>query len=256
MVQDSKELEKPNRVSFPSLGEEMQTLDLFTLGLLFEMMISIPIYLFTSLIFMKLIDLISNRLGKILRYLAFPGIVLHEVCHDLFCRLTGVPIIEHRIFIGKQDNISGGVVIDQQKVRSFTTGFLIGFAPLIILAIGLYLLFVFWSFLPMQEVLKYYFAFCFFIGLSPSKSDVRLVTTIAKRRPKQTLQEMCFLSFPLLAGFIYLMLCSTWSLIFSIWVFIGLIAGNGLVALATWYLIKILPKFIKTNQNPPPRDNL
>ncbi len=221
------------------MGEDMQTLDLFALGLLFEMTITIPIFLFVSLIFMKLIDLISNRLGTILRYLAFPGIVLHEVCHDLFCRLTGVPIIEHRIFIGKQDNISGGVVIDTQKIRSFTTSFLIGFAPLIILAIGLYLLFAFWPLLPMQDVLKYYFAFCFFIGLSPSKGDVQLVTTIAKRRPKQTLQEICFLSFPLLAGFTYLMLCSLWSLNFSIWILIGLMIGNGLFALAAWYLIKI-----------------
>ena len=55
------------------------TPDLFVLGLLFEALICIPIFLIASLFIMKLIDLISSKLGTFIRYLAFPGVVLHEV---------------------------------------------------------------------------------------------------------------------------------------------------------------------------------
>lgn len=212
--------------------------DIYALGLIFKAMVVIPFFLLASLFLMKFIDIISRRLGSLIRYLAFPGVVLHEVCHDLFCRVTGVPILEHRLFIRTQNGGPGGVIIDAGKIRSFTSGFLVGFAPLMILALALYLLITFWAILPMQEGLKYYFGFCFFIGLSPCRADVSLVLSVARERPGQTLLELGLLFIPLLTGFAYLRLCSIGFTTFSIWLFVGAILGGALLAILTWRLVK------------------
>ncbi len=210
------------------------TPDLFALGLLFEALICIPIFLIASLFIMKLIDLISSKLGTFIRYLAFPGVVLHEVCHSLLCRITGVPIVEHRLFLGKQEGIARGVIVDAKKIQNFTSGFLVAFAPLLILALGLYLLIAFWQVLPMHQGLALYFAFCFFIGLSPSKADVQLVVSVAKDRPSQTLLELGLLSFPLATGFAYLVYSALIETPFSFLIFSGAILGGGVVSLLLW----------------------
>lgn len=211
--------------------------DLFALGLLFEAMIYIPIFLLASLFIMKFIDLISSKLSTFIRYLAFPGVVLHEVCHYLLCRLTGVPIVEHRIFLGKQEGVVGGVIVDAGKIQTFTSGFLVAFAPLIILAVALYLFIAFWQFLPMHRVLALYFAFCFFIGLSPSKADVQLVVSVARDRPSQTLLELGLLSFPLITGIAYLVYSALTKTTFSFLIFSGAILGGGLLALLLWQVL-------------------
>ena len=216
----------------------LQTPDLYALGILFELVILIPLFLIASLCVMKIIDLVSRRLGTFIRYLAFPGVVLHEVCHDVFCRLTGIPILEHRIFLGKQDGVAGGVIVDAGKIRTFTSSFLVAFAPLILLAIGLYLLFAFWQVLPMHQGLALYFAFCFFIGLAPSRADIQLVVSVARNRPRQTFLEIGLLTLPLIAGFLYLTYCDLNALAFSFWIFSGAILGGCFLALLLWQVIK------------------
>jgi hypothetical protein len=213
------------------------TPDLFVLGLLVEAIIYIPLFLVASLFIMKLIDLLSRRVGTIIRYLAFPGVVLHEVCHDLFCRVTGIPIIEHRIFLGKHEGVAGGVIMDATKIRTFTSSFLVAFAPFFILAFALYLLVVFWQILPMHQGLALYFAFCFFIGLSPSRADVRLIVSVAQKRPSQTVLEIGLLTIPVIAAIGYLRFCSVASLQFSFGIFIGIILVGAIFALLLWQLL-------------------
>ncbi len=212
--------------------------DLYALGLLLEVMFCIPLFLIASLLLMTFTDFISHRLGTLLRYLAFPGVVLHEICHDLLCRITGIPILEHRIFIGNRNGVAGGVVVEASKIHTFTTSVLIGFAPLIILALALYLLIAFWVIIPMHEILKYYFAFCFFIGLAPSKADIKLVTSVAKERPNQTILELGLLSIPLFTALTYLFLRTLWALPFSIWLFSGAVLAGALLALLFWQVFK------------------
>ncbi len=213
------------------------TSDLFVLGLLVEAIIYIPLFLIASLFIMKLINLLSRRVGTIIRYLAFPGVVLHEVCHDLFCRVTGIPIIEHRIFLGKHEGVAGGVIMDATKIRTFTSSFLVAFAPFFILAFALYLLVAFWQLLPMHHGLALYLAFCFFIGLSPSRADVQLIVSVAQERPGQTLLEIGLLTIPVIAAIGYLRFCSAASLPFSFGVFIGLILVGAIFALLLWQLL-------------------
>lgn len=213
------------------------TPDLFVLGLLVEAIIYIPLFLVASLFIMKLIDLLSRRVGTFIRYLAFPGVVLHEVCHDLFCRVTGIPIIEHRIFLGKHEGVAGGVIMDATKIRTFTSSFLVAFAPFFILAFALYLLIVFWQILPMHQGLALYFAFCFFIGLSPSRTDVQLIVSVAQEHPGQTILEIGLLTIPVIAAIGYLRFCSVASLPFSFGVFIGIILVGAIFTLLLWQLL-------------------
>ena len=230
---------KPNLRRFNNEGEPVQvTPDLYALGLFLEIMFCIPLFLIASLLLVTFIDFVSHRLGTLLRYLAFPGVVLHEICHDILCRITGIPILKHRIFIGNRNGVVGGVVVEASKIRTFTTSVLIGFAPLIILALALYLLIAFWVIIPMHEILKYYFAFCFFIGLAPSKADIKLVTSVAKERPNQTILELGLLSIPLLTGLIYLFFRPLWALPFSIWLFSGAVLAGALLALLFWQVFK------------------
>ncbi len=214
------------------------TFDLFVLAMLLDAMIYIPLFLIASLVLMKLIDVLSRRLGTLIRYLALPGIVLHEICHDLFCRLTGIPVLEHRIFLGNHEGVAGGVIVDVDKIRTFTSSILVAFAPLIILAFGLYLLLSSWLVLPMHQGLVFYFAFCFFIGLSPSKADVQLVISVAKNRPSQTFLELILLSLPLIAGCLYLVIVSLTEATFSIILLGGTIIGSSVLALIFWQLLK------------------
>ncbi|MFX1564810.1 MAG: hypothetical protein ACFFCH_02345 [Promethearchaeota archaeon] len=214
------------------------TFDLFVLAMLLDAMIYIPLFLIASLVLMKLIDVLSRRLGTLIRYLALPGIVLHEICHDLFCRLTGIPVLEHRIFLRNHEGVAGGVIVDVAKIRTFTSSILVAFAPLIILAFGLYLLLSSWLVLPMHQGLVFYFAFCFFIGLSPSKADVQLVISVAKNRPSQTFLELILLSLPLIASCLYLVIVSLTEATFSIILLGGTIIGSSVLALIFWQLLK------------------
>ncbi|MFX0169905.1 MAG: hypothetical protein ACFE89_11195 [Candidatus Hodarchaeota archaeon] len=214
------------------------TPDIYALGFILKAFIAIPLFLCVSLIFLKIIDLVSSRLHTLVRYLAFPGVVLHEVCHDLLCRITGIPVLEHRIFIKTHKGVCNGLVMDTQHIRTFTTGFLVGFAPLIILALSLYFFITFWTQLPMHEILKCYFVFCFFIGLAPSKTDLQIVSSIVKDHPRQTLLELSLISLPFFATIGYLFIRSLWLLPFSLLVFSGVFLVGVLVSFLLWRLLK------------------
>jgi len=208
--------------------------DIQTFRLILGALAAIPILVALSLFLTKIIELISRRLGRFVRYLAFPGVVLHELCHELFCRITGIPVLEHRLqFLDKKSGIEG-ILIDTRHIRNFTTSLLVSFAPALILALALYSSLLFWSLLPMHELLKYYFIFCFFIGLAPSKTDWLIVSSVAKTRPRQSFIELSLLSLPVFTAFGYLFLRSIWGHPFSIISFSLAVFAGVLVSLLSW----------------------
>ena len=214
------------------------SVDIQALGLILEALVAIPIFVGSSLLLMKIIELISSRLARFVRYLALPGLVLHELCHEFLCRLTKVPILEHRLrFLNDKGGVEG-ILIDTRHIRTFTTSFLVGLSPVIILALALYMSLLFWSMLPMHELIKYYFIFCFFIGLAPTKTDWLIVSSAVKAHPRQTIVELNLLSLPVITAFGYLLLRSIWSLPFSIISFSLALFIGGFVSLLTWRYYK------------------
>lgn len=67
--------------------------------------------------------------GQVISLLTFPGIVLHEIAHRLFCDLTNVPVYQINYFrvFSKQ---AGHVI--HERTDSLTKSFLIGAGPLIV----------------------------------------------------------------------------------------------------------------------------
>lgn len=214
----------------------MTTLDAQVLLLLLQALIWIPIVLVASLLFLTLVDLISFRLGTLLRYLAFPGVVLHEVCHDVMCRAMGIRVLEHHISLSRRRGVNGGVVVDARQIPSFVHGFLASLAPLLLLSLILYLFIVYWVFAPMDALLKIYFAYCLFVGLPPSRADLHLLSTVARRTPRQTLSQFGLLLIPLLSVCGYLWLCVATQVYFSIWILSFCLVGGGLLAYSLWRL--------------------
>lgn len=212
--------------------------DILLIGLFFEASLLLLVILIASILFMKIIDFISIRLGNLIRYLAFPGLILHKVCHDVMCHITGVPVLGHHIFPTKKGEVGNRVRVDSQKVQNFTCSLLIGLAPLLILSVVLFLFLMFWNFLPLLGLLKLYFAFCFFIGLPPSRADLHLITSIAKEKPRQTLLEIGLLTLPLLASFGYLTTWSLWHTQFSMWMLVAIFLTTTLLAYFLWRIVK------------------
>lgn len=211
----------------------MITYDMQVLFLLLEIIFCMPFFLIVSYLFFKLVNLISSRLAKILCYLAFPGVVLHEVCHDLMCRVTGTPVLGHHMII-RGRGVGGSVSIDTSEIQSFTYGLLICFAPLFLLSLALYLLIAFWAIAPMNEILKLYFAYCFFVGLSPSKADLSILSGIARRMPGQTLLELGLILLPVLFVFGYILVCNIFGSPFSLWLFVVAFAIGSIASYLLW----------------------
>ena len=212
--------------------------DIQALGLILGVLVAIPILVGLSLLLMKLIELISSRLGKFVRYLAFPGVVLHELCHKLLCKISGVQVLEHHPQFMKNKSRFERIIVDTRQIHNFTTGVIVGFAPTIILALGLYLSLLFWSLLPLPELLKYYFSFCFFIGSAPNRTDRLIVSSVTKTRSRQTLLEISLLSLPFITAFGYIFLRPLWGHPFSIITFSLTFLAGVLVSLLSWRYYK------------------
>lgn len=75
--------------------------------------------------------------GKIIALLTFPGVILHEWTHKLFCELVGVPVYEVKYFQFDED-IAG--YVSHGEPKSFRQSFFIAFGPFFLnsfVAIGL-----------------------------------------------------------------------------------------------------------------------
>ena len=215
------------------------TPDVMVLLLLLEAAVCMPIFLAASLLLLALVDFISPRLGRLLRYLAFPGVVLHEICHDLMCRAAGIPVRGHGIVVNR--GVEGFVKVDVEEIHSFAGALLAGLAPLFLLSLALYLLIAFWPVLPIHFPLKLYLAYSFFVGLPPSAADLQLPLQVARRMPSQALVEFGLLATPLAAAACYLWLCSVMSYPFSIWLLVASLAGGAAASYLVWGWVKPAP---------------
>lgn len=66
--------------------------------------------------------------GFLITWITFPGVIIHELAHELFCRLTGTPVLKVCYF--RFGNPSGYVI--HQHPSSAWKHILIGFGPLLV----------------------------------------------------------------------------------------------------------------------------
>ena len=137
--------------------------------------------------------------GEIIALLTFPGVIVHEAAHMLFCRLGGVAVFDVCFF--RWGNPAGYVVHEEPK--SFQTAFLISVGPLIVNSLVCILL-CFPAFVPVrifdrQDPLSY---FLLWLGLSigmhafPSTQDANVLLHHAKIAAARY-NPLAIISFPL-----------------------------------------------------------
>lgn len=212
----------------------MVSLDVQILLLLIETGLIMPLFLIASILIVAIVNIISRRLGLILHYLAFPGVVLHKLCQAILYRITRIPVNDPPDKFSQVRNGCDESTINCSTIHSFTGGLIVSLAPLYLLSLALYSLLVFWTIVPMHELLKWYFAFCFFIGLPPSRTDYHLVVSPARQRPSQALLGLGLLCFPFLSAGGYLVLCSLFAIPFSLFFFGMSLVGGTLLAYLLW----------------------
>jgi len=83
--------------------------------------------------------------GFLIAWLTFPGVIVHEMGHFLFCRLRGVPVLEVRFL--RLGNPAGYVI--HGPTANFTTTFLVCAGPLLVNTL-LCLLICLPTYLPME----------------------------------------------------------------------------------------------------------
>ncbi len=83
--------------------------------------------------------------GFLISIVTFPGVIVHELAHVLFCRWRGVPVLEACYF--RLGNPPGYVI--HAETEDFTTTFLISVGPFIINSL-LCILICFPAFLPLR----------------------------------------------------------------------------------------------------------
>ena len=67
--------------------------------------------------------------GLLIAIVTFPGVIVHEVAHQLFCRLRGVPVYDVRYF---QFNMKTAGYVLHAPPQDFGTTFLISVGPLVV----------------------------------------------------------------------------------------------------------------------------
>jgi hypothetical protein len=142
--------------------------------------------------------------GQLISILSFPGIIVHEFAHMLFCKLRKVAVFDACYF--RVGNPAGYVV--HENTKNFTTTFLISMGPFIVNTL-LCLLICLPAYMPVKffnldHPLSY---FLIWLGVSigmhaiPSNQDANNVFQQAKEQVKHK-NILAILSFPLI-GLIY-----------------------------------------------------
>jgi hypothetical protein len=102
-------------------------------------------------------------------FVLYPGVVIHELSHILFCVLLGARIKKFQLF-----DSGSGYVEYASKDRSVTRDFLISVAPLLVggalLYLALKLLSVDYGYLI--KILMIYVCFSVFLSMFPSRKDL------------------------------------------------------------------------------------
>ena len=121
--------------------------------------------------------------GWLIALVTFPGVIVHEAAHLLFCRLRGLAVFEVCFF--RVGNPAGYVI--HERTENFTSLFLVSTGPLIINSLLCFLV-CFPAFVPMKifdqsSLLSY---FLIWVGISigmhafPSTQDATSLWSAAK----------------------------------------------------------------------------
>jgi len=140
--------------------------------------------------------------GFLISIATFPGVIVHEAAHMLFCRLRGLAVLDVCFF--RVGNPAGYVI--HEETENFTTAFLVSVGPLIVNSI-LCVVFCFPAFVPVRvfgrpDPISY---LLLWLGISigmhafPSTHDARNVWRLARRQVR-TLNPLVLLSFPLVVA--------------------------------------------------------
>jgi hypothetical protein len=139
--------------------------------------------------------------GQLISAVTFPGVVLHEAAHMLFCRLRKVAVLDVCFF--RFGNPAGYVI--HAPIEDFTSAFWVAVGPLVVnsaLCVGFCLPALIPTRIFGQESLLSYF--WIWLGISvgmhafPSTHDAQGLWAQAKRAVGQR-RPLAFLSFPLVA---------------------------------------------------------
>ncbi len=143
--------------------------------------------------------------GEFISIVSFPGIIVHEFAHMLFCRIRNVAVLDACYF--RIGNPAGYVV--HESTTNFTTTFLVSMGPFFVNTL-LCLLICLPAYMPVKffnldHPLSY---FLIWLGVSigmhaiPSNQDANNVFNQAKEKVKEK-NILAILSFPLV-GLIYI----------------------------------------------------
>ncbi|MHB1037948.1 MAG: hypothetical protein ACYC35_25190 [Pirellulales bacterium] len=137
--------------------------------------------------------------GFLISLLTFPGVIVHEAAHMLFCRLRGVAVLDVCFF--RVGNPSGYVV--HEPINNFNTAFLVCVGPLLVNSV-LCILLCFPAFVPVRIFGQSdpVSMFLIWLGVSigmhafPSNQDATNLFQQAKTAARQ-LHPLALVSFPL-----------------------------------------------------------
>ncbi len=151
--------------------------------------------------------------GKLIAILTFPGVIVHEFAHMLFCRLRGVAVYDACYF--QVDDTSGYVI--HEASDNFQTTFLISMGPFLVNSL-LCILIAFPAYIPLSffERPDPVSAFALWLSVSigmhaiPSNQDARNVFDEARIHARRR-NPLAIISFPLvLAVYIFNLLRFFW----------------------------------------------
>ncbi len=167
--------------------------------------------------------------GFIISILTFPGVIVHEFAHVLFCKLRGIAVLDVCYF--QVGNPAGYVI--HGEIDDFNTSFLVCVGPFIVNTL-LCALICFPALIPMQVfgVTEYLSYFLLWLGVSigmhafPSTQDASNLFVYAKKAASE-FNVFAILTLPLV-GVIYIA-----NILSFFWVdfFYGMFIGIGLPAM-------------------------
>jgi Putative zincin peptidase len=139
--------------------------------------------------------------GEIISLLTFPGVIVHEAAHQLFCRITRLAVFDVCYF--RWGNPAGYVV--HETTPDFYKSFLVSMGPFFVNSV-LCVIFCSAAFIPIWELdvfdpLAYFF---YWLGLSigmhafPSTHDLKAMWELMPAAARR-LNPLAIVSYPLVA---------------------------------------------------------
>lgn len=167
--------------------------------------------------------------GFVVSAVTFPGVIVHEAAHMLFCRLRRVAVLDVCFF--RFGNPSGYVI--HENTEDFPTTFLVSVGPFIVNSL-LCMLICFPAFLPVKVfgILNLPSLFLLWLGVSigmhafPSTGDARNLLAQAKKAAGE-MNPLAIISYPIV---VLIYIANALSVIWFDAIY-GLAIGLGLPAL-------------------------